>query len=251
LLLGLAIVGGLVAAGLASSVSFDTAFGWLVLLSLPFVCLGCGLIAIVLYSWLYQLGVRHSRRTPSAIIVLGAGLIRGQVPPLLAGRLDRAMEARKKFAERVGEGGAAPLLLVSGGKGRDESRSEAEAMAEYLHVRHGVPLGEVMVEDRSVNTRENIRFSKALLEREGVVPTRDRPVLAVTSNFHAFRAATLMRRERLLGQALGARTAGYYWPSASLREYMAILRDNLGLSLGVVVLCLLPLVYELYRLAVR
>jgi uncharacterized SAM-binding protein YcdF (DUF218 family) len=44
----------------------------------------------------------------------------------------------------------------------------------------------------------------------------------VTSNFHVFRTAMIARRAGIRGQVTGARTAGYYWPSAMLREFAAV-----------------------------
>ena len=48
----------------------------------------------------------------------------------------------------------------------------------------------------------------------------------VTDSFHAFRAALLTRRAGVDGQVLGARTARYYWPSATIREFVAILVEH-------------------------
>jgi uncharacterized SAM-binding protein YcdF (DUF218 family) len=46
--------------------------------------------------------------------------------------------------------------------------------------------------------------------------------IIVTSNYHVFRAAIIARRLRVNGQVTGARTAGYYWPTAMLREFAAV-----------------------------
>ncbi|WP_179272284.1 YdcF family protein [Streptomyces sp. XY006] len=53
------------------------------------------------------------------------------------------------------------MFAVSGGQGDDEVRSETDAMAEYLRAR-GVPDDRIVREDRSVNTRQNLRLSAAL-----------------------------------------------------------------------------------------
>ncbi|MCD8070568.1 MAG: YdcF family protein [Akkermansiaceae bacterium] len=74
--------------------------------------------------------------------------------------------------------GLAPLLLFSGGTGRftaGQSVSEAERFARVAG-QEGVPARCMLIENRSANTGENIRFSRALLEREGVAV---RKVLAV------------------------------------------------------------------------
>ena len=46
--------------------------------------------------------------------------------------------------------------------------------------------------------------------------------IIVTSNYHVFRTAILARKAGIRGQVTGARTAGYYWPSAMLREFAAV-----------------------------
>jgi len=148
------------------------------------------------------------------IIVLGSGLIRGKVPPLLAARLDRAVAVWRE--ER--SAGRSPVLVVSGGQGPDEPVPESHAMADHL-LAQAIPPDQILREDRSRTTDENIRFSKALIvERD---PTAR--CVVVTNNFHAFRAALAARRAGLDGQVLGAPTARYYWPSATIREFVAIL----------------------------
>jgi uncharacterized SAM-binding protein YcdF (DUF218 family) len=80
---------------------------------------------------------------------------------------------------RVAEYGAqlyleewAPILIMSGGVGRLTEgmwqTSEAELFAS-IAVRIGVPKERIVVESRSTNTGENIRFTKALLEEKGIL----------------------------------------------------------------------------------
>lgn len=101
-------------------------------------------------------------------------------------------------------------------------------MADYLTAR-GVAPELLRFENRSTSTEENLEFSDALMAAE-------RPgyrCLIVTSSFHVLRSAILTRRAGVRGQVLGAPTAAYYWPSAMLREFVAILLcypvTNIGL----------------------
>ena len=66
--------------------------------------------------------------------------------------------------------------------------------------------------------------------------------LIVTSDYHVLRAAILARRLGLPAQAAGARTARYYWPSAMLREFIALVvgRRRLHLVLGTLIAVPLP-----------
>lgn len=149
------------------------------------------------------------------VIVHGSGLIRGRVTPLLRSRLDAGVAFREELLAR----GIDPVLVPSGGQGPDEPRAEAEAMAEYLVEEAGVPEERVLVERESRTTEENIIFSHRLLEEAGL----SGPHTVVTSRYHAFRAALIARSLGFADQAIGGRTASYYVPSATLREFVAVM----------------------------
>jgi uncharacterized SAM-binding protein YcdF (DUF218 family) len=190
------------------------------------VCASLCLMAFMAQTVLYARIARHA--PAHAVIVLGGGLIDGEVSPLLAARLARAVTAAD---ERGGQPGR-PVIVPSGGQGPDEPRSEGEAMGEWLR-QHGVDAGDILVEDRARSTRENLTFSVRMLELHGVPA----PYLIVTNNYHAPRAAMLARQLGIDAQAIGAPTALYYVPSAYLREFVAVMAGHrvlLGAS-GVVI----------------
>ncbi|NLE98763.1 MAG: YdcF family protein, partial [Propionibacterium sp.] len=192
---------------------------WLMLIGLPVGYLAWVFASFLLYTGLYGGVMRLFVRPVEAVVVLGAGLGGGErVTPLLAARLDlgRRVYERSRLAAHD------TILVPSGGQGDDEIISEAEAMGRYLEDA-GVPKAHIALEDRSTNTEENLEFSRELLRARDV----DGRVAVTTNNFHAFRAALLMRRAGMPGYSLGGPTARYYWPSATVREYMAILRDHL------------------------
>jgi uncharacterized SAM-binding protein YcdF (DUF218 family) len=232
LLLGLAILGYVGLATAAVAASLARLFVLVAFVGLPLAYLAFGFVGYLLYSWLYLTATGRFGRPVGSVVVLGSGLIDGRVPPLLASRLDRGLAA----FEKARAAGLAPVLVTSGGRGPDEPRAEAEAMAEYVTQR-GVEPGSVIVEDRSRTTHENLARSAELLGARGV----GGDVAVVTNNFHAFRAALLMRRLGIPGYSLGSPTANYYWPSATIREYVAILRDSLVLNVVCLVLACVPL----------
>jgi len=227
LFLGLIIVGYVVLS--ISTIVADEVplFNWVFFLGFPLAYLGFGFTAYLLYSWLYLAVTKRWAKPPAAVVVLGSGLVNNQVTSLLASRLNEGMALAGRTEE--------PVFVVSGGKGTDEVRSEASAMEEYL-VESGIPDDLIITEDLSRTTRENIVNTKAILEAAGI----DGPVAAVTNNFHAFRAALLLCREKVPGYAVGAPTARYYWPAATIREYVAILRDSLSFNLICLGLTVLP-----------
>ncbi|MFH0258163.1 YdcF family protein [Vibrio rumoiensis] len=67
--------------------------------------------------------------------------------------------------------GIAPLLIISGGKGRMTDglfeHSEAETFAK-IAMDCGVPHHAILLEDQSTNTGENFRFTQSLLEDKGL-----------------------------------------------------------------------------------
>lgn len=173
-------------------------------------------VSFALYSVVYG-RMRHGL-VPAAVVVHGAGLRKdGSVTPLLRGRLDRALQVYRNEVAR----GNRPVLVPSGGQGDDEVRSEAAAMGEYLATQ-GVPADDLLLEDRSTTTRENIERSTVLLRDAG----RPGPLMLVTSDYHVLRTASLARRLGVDAQVVGSRTARYYVPSAFLREFVALLVEH-------------------------
>ena len=212
-----------------------TALGAIVALLLALVAsyLGVVFVAFLCYSLVYARSPLVAQ--PAALVVLGSRIIDGQVPPLLRSRLDRAMQLYR--AARAS--GPAPLLIPTGGKGDDETRSEGAAMAEYL-LAQGADPADVAPETEARNTRENLLYSSVVQQEAG----RPGPVVAVTNNYHVLRAAVLARQ---IGdaQVVGAPTARYYVPSAFLREYVAIVVEHLRLHVAIVLPLLLLVAFLL------
>ena len=209
---------------------------FLLAVGIPAGYLGFVFASLLLWSWLYGRWSRWRARRAKvgAIIVLGAGLLdRSRVGPLLASRLDRGRE----IYDLARSSGLDPLIICSGGRGGDERLSEAAAMAEYL-VSKGVDRDAIALEDRSTDTAENLRYSRRVLDERGVTE----PVAVVTSGYHAFRGAMLMRSAGIDGFSTGAHTARYFVPNAQVREFLAVLRDHRWINSIVLVLLSVPLI---------
>lgn len=181
--------------------------------------LGFLFVGFLLYTVVY--GRVRDRRDVDFIVVLGSGLLGSRVPPLLASRLDRAKTAFDAAERR----GGVPTLITSGGQGPGEDLPESHAMAEYL-VSKGVSRERILLEDRSTTTFENLTYSKAIME--GLRP--DYRSTVVTNNFHALRAALIANRAKVNGQVVGSPTAAYFWPSATIREFVAVLAEHKALN---------------------
>ncbi|MFI5804868.1 YdcF family protein [Streptomyces sp. NPDC051561] len=217
----LSLLAGLGIFGLAAMLLTTLSTGWRALGTVTVVAtlvvgyisflFTCFLLYSLLYGWL------RPRRDVDFVVVLGSGLIRNKVPPLLASRLDKGL---KVYGAQVAAG-REPLFVTSGGQGPDEDRPEGQAMAEYL-IDKGVAADRILIEGESRTTEENLTFSGALM-RERDPGYR---CVVVTNNFHAFRAALVARRTHVHGQVVGSPTARYFWPSAIIREFAAIFMEH-------------------------
>lgn len=210
---GLALLGAPVAAVALAMTMTPLGIGAGALLTLLSLHMGIAFLVFLCASVPYQLFPKQLRTT--GVIVHGSGLIDGRVTRLLRGRLDRAVAER----ERLLAADVDVLLVPSGGQGEDEVCSEGEAMAEYLREEAGVPADRVHAETASRTTRENLIFSHRLLDEAG----HQGPYIVSTSRYHAFRAALLARRLGYADEAIGGPTAFYYVPSATLREFLAVM----------------------------
>ncbi|WP_327254669.1 YdcF family protein [Streptomyces sp. NBC_01244] len=182
-------------------------------------------LCFLAYAYLY--GRIKVRGDVDYVVMLGSGLIGGdRVPPLLASRLRKGQAIHDA---QIARGGRAPLLLTSGGRGTDEKVAEARAMADWLMTEGGVPREHLRLEDRSRTTEENLRFSRTVMETE--IPSYR--CVVVTNNFHAFRAAMMARKAGVNGQVLGSPTAKYFWPSATIREFVAVFWEHRTANLSI------------------
>ena len=194
-------------------------------------------VALLFYSWIYRILPR--RRTYDYIIIHGAGLDGPRPTPLLAGRIDKALELWNK-QHQYGK------FVVSGGQGADEVVSEAQAMRDYL-LEKGVPFGVILMEDKSTTTWENLKYSIGIInnDRTAAASTAsadastsnassaastidaDFTTAVVTSDFHVFRCAEYAHNLGIKADGIGSHTKGWYWPTAFIREFIAITKAHL------------------------
>ena len=139
-----------------------------------------GLFGAVLYG-----SYDHIQGDPQAMVVLGCRVMPGGEPSiLLQDRLDTALDYWEAHPEVT--------VVVSGGQGSNEPASEARCMADYL-MDGGVPEDQILLEDRSHNTKENLLYSKELLAAEGI-QVEHADVLVVSNGFHLTRTRMLAER---------------------------------------------------------
>ena len=153
------------------------------------------------------------------LIILGCAIRKDGTPtPLLAGRIDRAIEFYEKQKNKTGK---ELLFVTSGGKGSDEVLSESAVMKRYL-IEHGIPEDRIIEENKSVDTYQNMKFSKEKID--AIDP--DGKIAFSTTNFHVFRIGIFARRFKMRAIGVGAKTKWYFWPNASVREFACLLTKH-------------------------
>lgn len=143
------------------------------------------------------------------VLILGCGLYGSRPSRALMQRMDRAIQYLN----------ISPVsnVIVSGGQGRNEDISEAEAMYTYL-IEHGISKERIYVEDQSTNTEENVLFSKKIIEENSL----SKEIAVSTQEFHMYRASLLVKSAGMSFHALCAWSAWYSIPVYFTREVLAV-----------------------------
>ncbi|EJP6471057.1 YdcF family protein [Clostridium botulinum] len=158
------------------------------------------------------------RKKYDYIIVLGSGLIGDRVPPLLASRIDKGIEIYKKQLKK----GYTSKIIFTGAQGADEKISEGLAMWKYAKD-NGVPPEHMIIEDKAVNTYENLYNSKKLLEQDYKDFGEEYSCIVVTNNFHLFRSLIWAKIVGLKCDGAGSKTKLYFSLNALIREYVGVM----------------------------
>ena len=148
------------------------------------------------------------------LIVLGAGLRQGKVPPVLAARLQQATACWRLNRNAT--------IIVTGGILHGEQLSEAQAMAKYL-INHGIPQGRIILEEQAMNTWDNLRNCQRLLQKQADPKQK---TIVVTSSFHVFRTSNYLRKLKLSWSIVSSKTPWKLQPLTVVRDYLGIIRDH-------------------------
>ena len=182
-------------------------------------CLGeCFLIGSVIC------GILAAKHEPALdkdyIIILGCRVKKdGGLYPLVKGRVDRAIAFYEKQLEVTGK---KAVFVPSGGKGSDEQMSEGDAMGRYLR-EQGFGESQILVENKSINTKENMIFSKRLIDEDFPQGADAAKVAFATTNYHVFRSGIISRQNDFQPDGMGCKTKWYFWPNAYIREVIGMM----------------------------
>lgn len=162
------------------------------------------LMAVYTLSAVLNLIHLKKKRNADYIVVLGSGIIGKKVTPLLAARIDKAIELLEYNPDAI--------LIMSGGQGAGEDIPESEAMAAYAAER-GIDAKRILTERKSMSTEENLLYSSELIRKQ------DSKIIIVTTAYHVFRALILAKQQGIKCAGFGAKTKWYFTLNALLREF--------------------------------
>ena len=137
-----------------------------------------GLLGAVLWG-----SYDHVQGDPQIMVILGCQVKPWGPSVLLQDRLDKALSYLEDHPDLT--------VVVSGGQGPDEHISEAQCMYDYLTA-HGVDGEQILLEDQSHNTVQNLRYTVDLLAEAGYDTTAD--MVVVSNGFHLTRVRMLWNR---------------------------------------------------------
>ena len=163
---------------------------------------------------LVKSGKSDSQTEKNYLIILGAGINGETLSLSLYERLKTGLQYLEKYPDAV--------VVVSGGQGRGEAITEAEAMRRFL-VDNGIDQSRIMLESKSTSTMENFKYSKKLIEEQSGKPVGE--ISFITSSFHIFRSKMLARRNGLKACAISAKTPDQIVVQMYIREYLAFFKS--------------------------
>lgn len=168
----------------------------------------------IIFSVLMAKAMNNEPKSSYPAIVLGCRVYGTKPSPMLKRRLEAAKQYLDKYPEEI--------VVVTGGQGSGEDISEAQAMKVWL-VENGIEEDRIIVEDKSVNTTQNIEYAKKLLDDE----FKTEEVVIITDSFHQYRASFLAKQFGLKTYAVNAKTNPDYVPTFWVREWLGLAKDHI------------------------
>lgn len=188
--------------------AFKTSLGRMfILFIITFLILG--ILMVTIFSALMIKAILTTPNEPTTVIILGCK-VKGTTPSLmLRNRLDGAVIYLNNNPQA--------LCIVSGGQGENEDISEAEAMEIYL-INQGISKNRIYRENKSINTHENLKFSKEILSSLDL----GNDIAIVTDGFHQYRAGLIANKLSLNVTSISVKTKWYLVPTYWVREWFGL-----------------------------
>ena len=143
------------------------------LLILSILALAVGLLA----SRIYSFSTASSDASADAAVVLGAAVWTAKVSPVFRERINHGIDLYRN--------GKVRKIIFTGGQGNPGEPTEASAARQYA-LERGIPAADILIEEKSHTTYENILYAKQLADSHGI-----KKVLIVSDPLHMKRAVAM------------------------------------------------------------
>ncbi len=145
------------------------------------------LLAILIYITymmfsVYSFSNQDDKEKSDVIIVLGASTYQKEPAPVYRERLNHGINLYNE--------GYSDKIIVTGGSISKNALSDAEIASDYL-IKKGIPKEDILIEDISRYTEENLSYSKAIMEKNSL-----KTAIIVSDPYH-------MKRSIIIGEYLG------------------------------------------------
>ena len=180
--------------------------------------LAAGVLYLAVTFGQVWLAARNDQAGPAeAIVVFGTAQYNGVPSPVLAARLDHAMELYRK--------GLAPVIVVTGGNQPGDEFTEATASANYL-IQRGVPDDDVLREVSGTSSWQSLAAAANFLDERDISD-----VLLVSDPFHSYRIQAMASELGLEGHPSPTRSS----PIKGLTEARYMVRETVAVAVGRVI----------------
>lgn len=131
-------------------------------------------------AWIIWVGDRDQAAPADAIIVLGAAAYDAKPSPVFEERIRHGLDLYRQ--------GYAPKLIFTGGFGGAGARFSESQVARRYALKQEIPARDILIENRSRTTRQNLVEAKRLMDAHGM-----HRVILVSDPLHMARALRLSR----------------------------------------------------------
>ena len=150
-------------------------------------------------AWIIWVGDRDQAAPADAIIVLGAAAYDAKPSPVFEERIRHGLDLYRQ--------GYAPKLIFTGGFGGAGARFSESQVARRYALKQDIPAQDILIENRSRTTRQNLIEAKRLMDAHGM-----RRVILVSDPLH-------MARALRLSDELGIEALASSTPSTRFRSF--------------------------------
>jgi uncharacterized SAM-binding protein YcdF (DUF218 family) len=169
---------------------------------------------IIIEGFIIYYGSHKKFKESDYILILGAGLRGERLSLTLSQRMFKSLEYLEEYPNTK--------IIVSGGQGPGEDITEAEAMKRFL-ISHGIDEKQIIKEDKSTSTSENLLYSKGVLSQ--IDSNEKLKISIVTTDFHMFRTKFLANRVGFEVYSVPSKLHPLLAPNYYVREYLAVINS--------------------------